>query len=554
LSAPLRAIARPFAAAPATGVSIRTRLKDLTPADDRVLREVGEHLGRLASGDLARRVRDGLEHDKDAWASRKRALTAESSARWAGTITKASHDQWGLARRAQWSHICSLRAGVRIIRHRLSLPVGERGSAGQPGGYRSRQEWFQKARRLATLERRLAQAEADYAAGQVSVVRGGKRLLHKRHHLDRAGLTESEWRQQWETARWFLSADGESGKKHGNETIRITPGGEVSLRLPAPLAHLANAPHGRYVLTGRVSYSHRGEEWVDRVSANRAVAYRIHYDVERGRWYLDASWQRKAVPVVPLETLRAGELIGVDMNAGHLAAWRVDTHGNPVGAPRTFTYDLDGPASRRDAQVRHALTRLLHWASASGVKAIAVEDLDFTDSKTREKHGRQRRFRQTICGMPTSKLRARLTSMAIEVGVTVIAVDPAYTSTWGAKHWQAPTTTKTRKTTRHEAAAIAIGRRALGHRIRRRTAPPRHHQSDGDGHRTLQAGPGPARARGTPPPRHRTADTIRASDRDEERGRPGDPTPFGAAHQAGLTPAQCLGTVGRTQAEGAPSQ
>ncbi|MGP4092205.1 hypothetical protein ACTWQJ_48745, partial [Streptomyces sp. KR55] len=76
---------------------------------------------------------------------------------------------------------------------------------------------------------------------------------------------------------------------------------------------------------------------------------------------------------------------------------------------------------------------------------------------------------------------------AAELGITVVAVDPAYTSRWGAEHWQKPLTTQHRKTTRHDAAAVAIGRRALGHRIRRRTAPPPAHQSDGQGHRTVQA-------------------------------------------------------------------
>ena len=69
------------------------------------------------------------------------------------------------------------------------------------------------------------------------------------------------------------------------------------------------------------------------------------------------------------------------MNADHLAAWRLDRHGNPLGEPRRFDYDLSGTASHRDAQLRHALTRLLHWATKNGVRAIAVEDLDFTDSK-----------------------------------------------------------------------------------------------------------------------------------------------------------------------------
>lgn len=204
---------------------------------------------------------------------------------------------------------------------------------------------------------------------------------------------------------------------------------------------------------------------------------------------MTASWQKPVTRTVPLATALAEGVIGVDMNADHLAAWHLDLHGNPVGNPRRFSYGLTGPATHRDAQVRHALTRLLHWATTSGVKAIAVEDLDFTADKTREKHGRLKRFRQLISSMPTARLRARLTSMADATGITIIAVDPSYTSRWGAQHWQNPLTSTTRKTTRHDAASIAIGRRAQGCPIRRRTAPPRTHQSDGCGHRTIQAGP-----------------------------------------------------------------
>uniref|UniRef100_UPI001F30207A IS200/IS605 family accessory protein TnpB-related protein n=1 Tax=Streptomyces shenzhenensis TaxID=943815 RepID=UPI001F30207A len=383
----------------------------------------------------------------------------------------------------------SLQAGVRTLAHRLSLPVGEKGTKHAPGGYRSGQEWFAKSRRLRVLEDRLQAAQADWEAGIVHVVRGGKRLLNTRHHLEAAGLGEAEWRRRWRAERRFLQADGESGKRYGNETLRVTPDGEVSLKLPAPLAYLANAPHGRYVLAARVSFAHRGEQWADRVSTMRAVAYRIHEDIGRLRWYLTASWTLPPVQTIPLDAVRARGVVGVDTNADHLAAWRLDEHGNPVGEPLRFGYDLTGTASHRDAQVRHALIRLLHFARRHDL-TIAVEDLDFTSETTREKHGRQKRFRNLISGMPVARLRARLVSMATELGIPVIAVDPAYTSRWGAQHWQKPLTTKNRKSTRHDAAAVAIGRRALGHPIRRRTAPPRTHQSDGCGHRTVQARPG----------------------------------------------------------------
>ncbi|MEO3788387.1 hypothetical protein ABGB12_34090 [Actinocorallia sp. B10E7] len=91
--------------------------------------------------------------------------------------------------------------------------------------------------------------------------------------------------------------------------------------------------------------------------------------------------------------------------------------------------------------------------------------------------------------------------MAAEHDLALVAVDPAYTSVWGAKYWQKPTSTTTRETTRHEAASLVIGRRALGHGARRRTAPPPHHRSDGAGHRTAQAERCDSEREGTRPTR-----------------------------------------------------
>ncbi|MFF8917199.1 IS200/IS605 family accessory protein TnpB-related protein [Streptomyces sp. NPDC015032] len=496
----VRELAAPFVVAGPCGVAVRDRLKHLTPRDEEVLRAVGEHQGRLASRDLRARCAGGLEHSAQTWASCKRDLTGVSSSRIAGAITKATHDQWALARRCQAAYVQMLEAGIRALRHRLSLPIGVPGTKRAPGGYRSRGEWFHKSRRLAALEARHDAAVRDRRAGRVRVVRGGKRLLYTRHHLTEARLTEEQWRERWEAERWFLAADGESGKRFGNETIRVTPDGEISIKLPAPLSHLANAPHGRYLLASTVRFAHRGVEWADRVTANRAVAYRIHLDTGRGRWYLTASWQRPVVRTIPLATARARGMVGVDTNADHFAAYHLDPHGNPTGEPRRFFYDLSGTTAHRDAQIRHALTQLLHWAKQTGAGAIAIEDLDFTTEKTREKHGRRKRFRQLISGIPTGKLRARLVSMAAEQGLSIVAVDPAYTSVWGAQHWQKPLATPKRKMSRHDAAGIAIGRRALGHPVRRRTAPPPHDRRDRAGHRTAQARPGNRGREGTRPP------------------------------------------------------
>ncbi|MET9382070.1 IS200/IS605 family accessory protein TnpB-related protein, partial [Streptomyces sp. NPDC002928] len=297
----LRKVAASFVVPGPAGVAVRARLR-VSEADAVVLAEVGMFLGSLAAGDLAVRSRQGLEHDAAAWAVRKRELTGVSSARWAGSITKATHDQWALARRGQAAELAWLRGQIASVEARLARPLGAKAGrrAGLVRGYGSRWEWHAKSRRLRALRDRLAGVEADWAAGRVRVVRGGKKLAHLRHHLDAAGLDEQGWRERWKTARAFLAADGESGKRFGNETIRITDTGQLSLKLPAALAHLANAPHGRYVLDVTVQFAHRGGEWLDRITNNRAVAYRIHHDVGRGRWYVTASWQRTPAPVLPL--------------------------------------------------------------------------------------------------------------------------------------------------------------------------------------------------------------------------------------------------------------
>lgn len=410
-----------------------------------------------------------------------------------------------------------LRGQIAALDARLARPLGAKANKreGLPRGYGSRVEWHAKSRRLYALKARLDRLEADWAAGGVRVVRGGKKLVHLRHHLDEAGLDERGWRERWQASRMFLAADGESGKRLGNETIRITENGQVSIKLPAALTHLANAPHGRYLLDATAAFKHRGEEWLDRISDNRAVAYRIHHDPLRGRWYVTASWQRRPAAVLSLEAALATGVVAVDMNDGHLVAWHLDIHGNPVGEPRRIFYDLSGSTAHRDAQLRHALTRLLHHTRRCGATAIAIEDLDFSDGKTREKHGRNKRFRRLISRFPTAKLKARLVATAAEQNIALVAVDPAYTSWWGAQHWTAPLTTPTRRVSRHDAAGIAIGRRALGYPIRRRTAPPPHDRSDRAGHRTDQARSETPRREETRPPSRTTIASRAARQRSE---------------------------------------
>jgi hypothetical protein len=508
----LRPITPPFTVAAPSGARIRDRLR-LSAADAEVLTLVGSHLGRHQRADLAQRVAIGeVPVKENRRAERKKALTAVSSSRWAGAMTRVSEDQYQLSLRCLYDEAAGLRRAVRTIERRLTVPCGKR--VGKVRGYADQNERFHKQRRLLTLKTRLAAVEARIASGRPAIAAGGRRLLKTRHHLSDAQLTEAQWRQRWEASRLFLTADGESAAPFGNYTITVDPhDGTISLVLPEPLRHLANAPRGRYRLACTVRFSHRREEWLDRVTANRAVRYDIAHHPVRGRWYVDASWSTDKTILPTPEEIRAcsARMLSVDLNADHLAATVLDEHGNPVGEPITIPLELTGPTSRRDGHLRAAITRLTVLAHEHGCAGITIENLGFDDARAtgRETMGRGqrgKRFRHTVAGIPTARFRERLRGMAYHQGLVVIAVDSAYTSSWGEKYWRTPLQQQTKTTvTRHHGAAVAIGRRGLGHRIRRRPGVAASDQRIGQRRATGQTASLP-RPRGTTSP-PRTAGT-----------------------------------------------
>jgi IS605 OrfB family transposase len=484
----LRRIGAPVVAGPPAGVRIRTRIH-LTEAEATALTSVGSFLGGVYRGELAGRIRAGhLDRSSQAvWrAERKREVTAVSSSRWAGALTRAVEDQYQLGMRSLSAHVSDLRRAVDVLEARCALRPGESvpAGAGDRGGrgrrrrgYRSANERFAKTRRLAVLRSRLAAAEEALAAGRPSITVGGKRLWRNRHHLDAAAMTEQQWRDRWDAARMFLTADGESGRVGGNETIRVDETGRLRIKVPAALT----VQFGSHLqIAAPVGFAHRGQEWSERAAARRAVRYDISYDPAKGRWYLDASWKHDAVAEPPsLGDLRTGPVLGVDLNADHLACCVLDGSGNPVGEPVSIPVETAGlPASRRDGRVRAAITALLNHAERHNCSAVVMENLDFADARDIMGRGqRGKRFRRTVAGIPTGKFRNRLTAMAARRGIAVIGVDAAYTSRWGAQHWAKPLQQQTSEpVTRHHAAAAAIGRRGLGMVIRRRPAGPRNGQ------------------------------------------------------------------------------
>jgi IS605 OrfB family transposase len=170
-------------------------------------------------------------------------------------------------------------------------------------------------------------------------------------------------------------------------------------------------------------------------------------------------------------------VLGVDLNVDHLAAWALDRTGNPIAKPCYIPLKLDIlRASTRDGHLRAAISTLLQFATAQGVGAIAVEELSFASERAVSRETYNKQFRRTMHGFPTAAFRGRLIGMAHRAGLAVVTVDPAYSSIWGAQHWQTPLSTTRRPVSRHAAACVVLGRRALGLGGRRRSGVIAPHQ------------------------------------------------------------------------------
>jgi hypothetical protein len=140
--------------------------------------------------------------------------------------------------------------------------------------------------------------------------------LRNRENLADANLTVQQWEKLWAHQRMFLTADGESGKRFGNETVHVDRTGHVIVKVPGALVgqfglHLS--------LTVPVEFHHRQQVWADRVVANRSVTYRISFDPTRGRWYLQASWAVPKPGHIPtvMQLAQSGTVLAVDLNQGH---------------------------------------------------------------------------------------------------------------------------------------------------------------------------------------------------------------------------------------------
>ena len=331
----------------------------------------------------------------------------------------------------------------------------------------------QKKRRLASLRHRLAALEDDIAEERVRLCFGSKRLWRKQHHLKVNGYgSHEEWLRDWCEARideFFVLGSRDETAGCQLCVAALADDGTLTLRVRMP--DCLAGQHGKFVTIRGVHFNHGHEQVLAALDSNadyarhrrqhgekaareteqgQAISYRFKRD-DRG-WRVFATTDMMDVPVV---TDQRRGVVGVDLNADHLAVVETDTSGNCLNAWRVPLVTYGKSNHQAEAIIGDAVASVVAYARDAG-KPIVIEKLDFRQKKA-ALEGESRRYSRMLSSFSYGKIKAYFLSRGYRQGVEIHQVNPAFTSVIGRVKFM-----KRYGLSVHQAAALVLARRLLG--------------------------------------------------------------------------------------------
>jgi IS605 OrfB family transposase len=314
----------------------------------------------------------------------------------------------------------------------------------------------EKKRRLATLKGRLYRKEKNDT--KIPLCFGSKKLFRKQFALkENQYSSHEEWKTDWQSAReksFFLL--GSKDETSGNQScVASLEGDSLSLRIRLPDALSAE---GKYLVIKDVKFAYGQEAIITAVLSHTdkkenpvAISYRFLLDEDGWRVFVSTS-----VKEPPKITKKGHGIIGVDINADHLAVVETDRFGNPI-ARKSFPLCTYGKTKHQAlALIGDVVASIIDWC-VSVKKPVAIERLSFANKKSELREIGNARYARMLSSFSYSTIISMIKTRSFRCGVAVGEVNPAYTSVIGRikfskRYGHCP----------HESAALCIGRRYLG--------------------------------------------------------------------------------------------
>lgn len=301
-----------------------------------------------------------------------------------------------------------------------------------------------KKQRLDVLRGRLSVAEASLRTGKPKICFGGRDLLRRDDVW--------AWRERRHT-RIFLVGSKDEGL-HGNQSVRWNgdkDGGTLTLRMPDALGG------GVQILRG-VRFRYGQQEMLQLLERNRDPKARVGmtwllFRADDGRWRAHVTVDE---PKADVTTDVRNGVVAVDVNVGHLAVTLIDRHGNPTGRLTLGFPDGSVEEGRAAVVIGDAVRAICLLAKSRGY-GIAVEDLEFSRKKAGLREVGAAHARR-LSGWAYARFFQVLQGRCGREGVDLRKVAPAFTSVIGRMKYA-----RCRAMSAHHAAALVIGRRAMGY-------------------------------------------------------------------------------------------
>lgn len=265
-----------------------------------------------------------------------------------------------------------------------------------------------------------------------SVLFGGKKLWDQ---LQAGEISTKQWHAKRNNR---LFSRGDKSKK-GNPLIRIEKN-TISVLIPKM------GSKGTWI---------KGKAKLFRPFPQEAQAcYNVRLiHTKKRQFQIEIAWNSH---VEQIETVPG--IIGLDTNPDLLAALELNEHGNMIAR---HTIELprvtQAQTEKREADIFLAAKEIVEIAKKAK-KPIGLESLNFGQRTKRPKNKpRNRGFNRMRCGWAYRALLDAVKRRAHKEGVPVVEVPPGYTSILGIAKFA-----EMYELNRHHAAALVIGRRAMG--------------------------------------------------------------------------------------------
>jgi len=310
---------------------------------------------------------------------------------------------------------------------------------------------------LQRLEHRLAQKQKDQEQGKVRLCFGSKKLFHAQFHLKESGYrSHEEWKRAFQEKRdsGFILV-GSKDESTGNQSCQAMLGGNgaisLHIRLPNPLVQ-GNKKH---ITVSCVPFSYGQEEICEALkSCMQRNAMQRGQDPSFCYYGQALTYRFKKDESVC--TRKEKGVIGIDINADHLAVTETDAHGNPIRTQSIPLHTYGKSKAQAEALIGDVAKQITAHAERAQ-KSIVVEELDFSRKKKELADNYNPSYARMLSSFSYRKITTMIRSRSHRFGVEVLSVHPAYTSLIG----------KTKYAIRygltiHTAAALCIARRGLG--------------------------------------------------------------------------------------------